>query len=58
MRKLNQLAEAQRDRLQEILEANEWRIGHTAHVLGMTRVSVWRMMKKYGIRKPKRTHEV
>jgi DNA-binding NtrC family response regulator len=41
---------AERQRIVEALAANEGRIGPTAHSLGISRVTLWAKMKKFGIK--------
>ncbi len=41
----------ERDLILKLLEANDWRIHRTAQRLGISRVTLWRKMKEYGIQK-------
>ena len=46
------LESLERDLILKMLEANDWKINKTAERLGISRVTLWRKMKEYGIQKP------
>lgn len=46
------LESLERDLILKTLDANEWRINRTAQRLGISRVTLWRKMKEYGVQKP------
>jgi PAS domain S-box-containing protein len=46
------LETVERDLILKMLEANGWRISRTAERLGISRVTLWRKMREYGIEKP------
>lgn len=41
----------ERDLILKTLDANEWKINRTAQHLGISRVTLWRKMKEYGVQK-------
>ncbi len=41
----------ERDLILKTLDANEWKINRTAQRLGISRVTLWRKMKEYGVQK-------
>jgi len=43
----------ERDLIIKMLDANEWKINKTAQRLGISRVTLWRKMKEYGVQKPR-----
>jgi len=45
------LETVERDLILKLLEANGWKINRTAERLGISRVTLWRKMKEYGIQK-------
>ncbi len=46
------LEEAEREMVVRTLEDNSWKISKTAQKLGISRVTLWRKMKEYGVQKP------
>lgn len=40
--------------IQKTLSANDSQMGKTALALGINRVTLWKMLKRYGIRKPRK----
>jgi len=42
----------ERNLIVKMLDANDWRINRTAQRLGISRVTLWRKMKEYGVQKP------
>lgn len=42
----------ERDLILKMLDANGWKISRTAQRLGISRVTLWRKMREYGIQKP------
>ncbi len=46
------LETVERDLILKMLEANGWKISRTAERLGISRVTLWRKMREYGIEKP------
>ncbi|MGC8762034.1 MAG: sigma-54 interaction domain-containing protein [Acidobacteriota bacterium] len=46
------LETVERDLILKMLEANGWKISRTAERLGISRVTLWRKMREYGISKP------
>ncbi len=45
----------ERDLIIKMLDANDWKINQTAQRLGISRVTLWRKMKEYGVQKPRHT---
>ncbi len=45
------LESLERDLILKTLDANEWKINRTAQRLGISRVTLWRKMKEYGVQK-------
>jgi PAS domain S-box-containing protein len=46
------LESLERDLILKMLEANGWKISRTAQRLGISRVTLWRKMREYGVQKP------
>jgi PAS domain S-box-containing protein len=42
----------ERDLIIKTLDANHWKVSRTAQRLGISRVTLWRKMKEYGVQKP------
>jgi transcriptional regulator of acetoin/glycerol metabolism len=45
------LESLERDLILKTLEANDWKISRSALRLGISRVTLWRKMKEYGVQK-------
>jgi PAS domain S-box-containing protein len=46
------LESLERDLILKTLDATQWKINRTAQRLGISRVTLWRKMKEYGVQKP------
>jgi len=46
------LREIEKDYIREVLEDNEWNVTHSSKVLGINRVTLHKMIKRYGLKKP------
>lgn len=49
------LAERERDAIVRMLDAHNWRLAETAKQLGISRTTLWRRLKAYGLHRDGRT---
>lgn len=49
------LAERERDAIVKMLDANNWKLAETAKNLGISRTTLWRRLKAYGLHRDGRT---
>lgn len=49
------LAEREKDAIVKMLDANNWKLAETARHLGISRTTLWRRLKAYGLHRDGRT---
>ena len=49
------LAEREKEAIVKMLDANNWKLAETARHLGISRTTLWRRLKAYGLHRDGRT---